>query len=157
MRNVILLIAFLLAGRQSLFCQADKSVFVEILGNGVGASLNFDARFSKSDKGLGYRLGVGIFPGTIINAPFVTIPVGINYLAGHAPHYFETGVGATVMPGIKVFWDDSYRASGVLFIPNIGYRYARKNKGFQGRLGISPWIGNGGVILIGGFSIGYHF
>jgi len=157
MRKIILLLTISLAGTLHSFCQSDKSFFVEILGNGIGASLNFDSRLSKSDKGFGYRLGAGIFPGTLFNAPFVTIPLGVNYLAGHAPNYLEAGVGATVMPGVKVFWDDNYRASGVLFIPNLGYRYARKNKGFQGRLGISPWIGDGGVVFMGGLSVGYHF
>lgn len=157
MRNTMLLILVLLTAVQVSFCQSDKSVFVEVLGNGVGASVNFDTRLSQSDKGFGVRVGLGVFPGTIVNAPFLTIPIGVNHLAGKAPHYFESGLGVTFMPGIKAFWDDELRASGLLFIPSVGYRYARKSKGFQGRIFISPWIGNGGAFFMAGLSAGYHF
>jgi len=157
MKMVIFLLLLLGISKKDSFGQANKSVFFELLGNGIGISANFDSRITNSAKGFGFRAGIGLYPGTIFNAPFVTFPLGLNHLVGKGPHYLESGVGVTVIPGIKVFWNDEVRAKSVLFIPSAGYRYARKNKGFQGRIFVSPWIGESGVIFIGGLSAGFSF
>lgn len=135
--------------------RAAQSVFVEVGGNGVGFSANYDSRFNKSEKGLGFRVGIGIYP-TIPS--ILTIPVGINHLAGKAPHYFESGVGVTYVSLLSFsFFGSNVKANGIAFIPSIGYRYQPSGKGFTGRVFISPLIASGGAQFFGGLSGGFKF
>lgn len=138
--------------------QRSKSVFVELFGNGLGLSANFDSRFSARANGFGFRAGIGYFPGTIFNSGFVTLPIGLNHLAGKGPHYLESGVGVTFLPGgISVFGNNDWKVNGVLFVPSLGYRYAKQGGGFQGRLALTPWIGPAGVHTFFGLSVGGTF
>lgn len=152
------------------YAQGNKSVFLEFGGNGLGLSANFDSRFKKSEKGFGYRVGIGCIPGTNSSADiiypstpfFLTIPVGINYLVGKAPHYFESGLGLTYMytSGTMTsdFWgyEEDVSGSYAAFVPSIAYRHAKAGKAFQYRIIISPVISNGAVFW-GGLSVGYQF
>ena len=150
--------------------QGNKSIFLELGGNGLGISANYDARFTKSEKGLGFRAGIGVFPGakagdnnlTIFSWPTIlSIPVGLNYLSGKAPHYLESGLGATYLYGKGRFTFFFFGTDGTLrtivFIPSVGYRYAKVGKSFQARIFISPYIFSGGASFFGGFSCGYKF
>ena len=154
---------------QPVMSQRNKSVFLELGGNGLGLSANFDARFTKTEKGLGFRVGVGVLPGvsiggnddpTFFSWPTIfSIPVGLNYLVGKAPNYFEVGLGATYLYGKGRFTFfllpvDS-TLSTFMFIPSAGYRLAYARKSFQFRSFISPYIGSGGVIFYVGLSCGY--
>ena len=172
MKKIISIAAMLLLLGSSIFSQGNKSVFFELGGNGLGFSINYDARFSKSENGFGFRAGIGYFPAVntgdadifVPSTPsMLTIPVGINHLAGKAPHYFESGLGITYVnisgSFSSDFWGYSEDASGsaVGFIPSIGYRYAKAGKGFQGRAVISPIIGSGGFAFWLGLSAGIKF
>ncbi len=151
---VVLLLMLVNAGN----AQRGKSVFVELLGNGLGFSANFDSRFRATANGFGFRAGIGFFPGTIFNAGFATIPIGLNHLAGKGPHHLESGAGVTFLPdGISVFGSDDWKVNGVLFVPSLGYRYAKQDGGFQGRLAFTPWIGSGGAVPMIGLSVGATF
>lgn len=152
--------------------QDNKSVFFELGGNGLGFSANFDSRFSKAEKGFGFRAGIGfipalnqgdadiLFPST---PALLTIPFAINHLAGNAPNYFESALGLTYVHVSGTvssdFWgySEDVTGSAVAFVPSIGYRFARSGKGFQGRIFISPIIGSGGAAFWGGLSAGYKF
>ena len=82
--------------------QGHQSVYLELGGNGLFISGNFDARFTKKENGFGFRMGLGMFPATIFNSTFITIPVGLNHLAGKAPHHLESGMGLQIsFPGIR--------------------------------------------------------
>ncbi len=153
-----------------LFAQGNKSVFLELGGNGLGFSVNFDARFTKVEKGLGFRTGIGFFPGVRIgndsSAIFAwptifSFPVGLNYLVGKAPHYFEGGLGVTYLYAkgnfAFFFLEGEDMLSTFMFIPSAGYRFAKPGKSFQGRAFISPCIYSGGVSFYGGFSAGIKF
>jgi hypothetical protein len=150
--------------------QGGKSVFLEIGGNGLGFSANFDTRVTKKEKGLGFRAGIGFFPGvsagdssvTIFKWPTIlSIPVGLNYLAGKGPHYFEAGLGATYLYAkghfTFFFFGTDQILSTIVFIPSVGYRYSKPGKGFQFRGIISPYIFSGSATVYGGFSFGYCF
>lgn len=139
-----------------------SNIFFELGGNGF-LSLNYDGRFSKKDKGLGGRIGLGIIPGVNTGlyetSTFVTIPIGLNYLAGKGPHYFEAGAGGTIGTGkFKNFFgaEAGEKETGVVFVPSIGYRYQPIKKGLTGRIVLSPLIGNG-FMWFGGVSIGMRF
>jgi hypothetical protein len=172
MKKIFLITAIAIAIANAMFAQGNKSVFFEIGGNGLVFSANFDSRFTKSEKGFGFRIGIGFIPA--INSgdadifypstpSALTIPIGINHLAGNAPHYFESGLGITyVHVSGKVssdFWgySEDVTGSAIGFVPSIGYRYAKIGKAFQGRIFISPIISSGGASFWGGLSVGYKF
>jgi hypothetical protein len=157
MRKILSFTAFLLMSH-FIFAQT-RSLFLEFGGNGCGLSANFDSRFGKKENGFGYRVGIGFAPGfgkvadDVVSLPVdFTIPIGINHLAGKGPHYFESGLGLTFISGSEV-------GSGnqLFFIPNIGYRYAKIGKGFQGRIVTTPLIGSGGIEFYLGASVGFKF
>lgn len=132
-----------------------QAIYGELLGNGLLFSVNYDFRFTKSQKGLGMRLGTGFFGGS--GGGILTIPVGINHLAGKAPNYFESGIGVTyaTITGKDDFFSGN---GGSLLIPSIGYRYQPENNGFFGKIAISPLISlekDGGWFFWGGIGLGY--
>ena len=134
------------------------NIFIELGGNGLFLSANYDQRFNKTGKGLGFRAGLGFVPGFGFGfgeiSTLFTIPVGLNYLVGNGPHHFEVGAGATYVSGnINVFGEDE-DASGVAFVPNVAYRYQKLGKGFTGRISISPLVGGGGMSFYFGISGG---
>jgi hypothetical protein len=172
MKKILLSAIACLSFVTTIHAQANKSVFLELGGNGGFLSVNFDSRFSKTEKGLGYRAGVGFIPALNTgNADFffpstpsiLTVPFGINHLAGKAPNYFESGFGITYAYTSgdisSDFWGYSVDVSGSIwnFVPSIGYRYANTGKGFQFRACISPIINKGDAMFWAGVSAGYKF
>jgi hypothetical protein len=170
MKKLLLITLFAVLGTRTILAQGNKSVFLELGGNGLGISANFDSRFTKSEKGFGFRVGIGFIPGITgdqfffpSTPPILCIPVAINHLAGKAPHYFESGVGVTYVhisgTVSSSFWgfNENVNGSGVGFVPSLGYRYAKTGKAFQFRVVISPIIGSGGTSFWGGVSFGYKF
>jgi hypothetical protein len=162
--------AVIILSFNSVFAQATKSAFFELGGNGLGFSVNFDSRFTKSEKGFGWRAGIGWIPPTsqadivIPSTPSIlTIPIGVNHLAGKAPNYFESGLGVTyayVNGNISSdFWEYNEKVKGgtVLFIPSIGYRHAKTGKAFQWRIVVSPIISSPEISFWAGLSLGYKF
>ena len=118
--------------------------------------MNDDFRFTKSQKGLGMRLGAGFFGGS--DGGIFTVPVGINHLAGKAPNYFESGIGVTY--ATLTGNDNFFSGSGSLLVPSVGYRYQPEHSGFFGRAALSPLIGlekGDGWIIFGGIGLGYKF
>jgi len=156
LHSIVLLIGLTIAG-QSVMAQGNKSVFVEFFGNGLGISANFDCRFSKKENGLGFRAGIGYMPPTFFSNGFATFPIGINHLLGKGPHYLESGIGVTIIPGVTVFGDNEFRTSGIIYMPSLGYRYARNVKGFQGRIFASPMVAEGEFQFFYGLSGGFKF
>jgi hypothetical protein len=132
-----------------------KSVYGELGGNGLVFSGNYDMRF-KGNSGLGFRTGIGL--GVSIGVTAVTFPLGLNYLIGNGPHYFELGMGATYA-NLNVDWfGDNVSGGGWLFLPTAGYRFSQLGKGFQGRIYVSGVFAEGwGYFPWGGISAGYSF
>ncbi len=136
--------------------QTAKAVYGEFGGNGLVFSGNFDTRFM-GEKGIGARVGVGYAAASDVS--IVTFPIGLNYLIGGAPHYFEIGAGVTfVTATINFFDDDNATGTGTLFMPTMGYRYAKSGTGFIGRIYVGPVIAGGSAFFPwGGISAGYKF
>lgn len=133
-----------------------QSVYGELGANGILFSANYDTRFSQSQKGLGGRIGFGFLGGS--GGGVLTVPIGLNHLAGRGPHYFETGLGFTY--ATITGDDDFFGGGGKLLVPSIGYRYQALGKGFVGRVVLSPLVNlgeGGGWILFGGVSAGFKF
>jgi glycine cleavage system aminomethyltransferase T len=136
--------------------QRAQCVFGELGGNGLMFSANYDIRFAKKQNGFGGRAGLG-FVTSIFFGSGLTVPVGINYLAGKRGHYLEAGLGATIitLEGFTLFGED-INASSVAFVPSLGYRYQPLQNGFTGRIFVSPFISEGSTFWAG-ISAGYKF
>jgi hypothetical protein len=134
-----------------------QSIYAELGGNGIFFSVNYDFRFAQSQKGLGMRVGLGYAPGT--NDGVITIPLGINHLAGTAPHFFESGLGITYIKTVKGS-DILSGLSGSCLVPGIGYRLQPGQRGFLFRITISPLVplqAGGKTFFWGGIGLGYKF
>jgi hypothetical protein len=162
----LIAIAILSCTLSASMAQANKSVFFEVGGNGLGFSANFDSRFTKSEKGFGFRAGVGFIPpidAIIFATPFIlTVPLAINHLAGNGANYFESGIGVTYVHSSKgvAFFDDELddaAISTIAIVPSIAYRHAKTGKAAQWRAVISPLLVDGTVAFWAGISIGYKF
>ncbi|MBC7745963.1 MAG: hypothetical protein H7096_12775 [Flavobacterium sp.] len=140
-----------------------QNVFVEILGQGLLFTANYDTRFGNRRDGLGGRIGIGYVAADNDNA--TTIPVSLNYLLGNGgKHFFEIGLGATVIASKTTgsfFFEDNQginKNSNVIGTMSFSYRLQPVNNGFSLRAGITP-IFNGDFFLpyFGGLSLGYTF
>lgn len=136
-----------------------KAIFVEWRGNGIGKSINFDSRFSKTRNGLGMRVGLG---GTQLDYDregegrlsydALTIPAEINYLFGKRRHSIETGVGFTTILDKN---DDDFNGQAFL---NLGYRFKPIRKGIVFRVNYTPTFNTEGVQFgKTGISVGWGF
>lgn len=134
-----------------------QAIYIGFGGNGPFSSINYDFRFSKSQKGFGMQLGLGYF--RLFNGSIFSIPVSINHLAGKAPNYFESGIGITYV--IYANGRDFLGTlSGSVLVPGIGYRYQPESSGFFGKVIVSPLIGlekDGGAQSWAGIGLGYKF
>jgi hypothetical protein len=153
---------FLLAGMALCLsfagkAQVAKSIYAELGGPGF-ASINFDSRFSsKSQGGLGGRIGVGGFSSE--GATLLFFPVGLNYLIGNdKKNYFEVGAGATFVRASADFVDDDKPYNGSFGHLTLGYRLQPEKSGFTFRAAITPIFGGGTFWPYwGGVSFGYKF
>ncbi|MEM0991961.1 MAG: hypothetical protein AAF847_11330 [Bacteroidota bacterium] len=129
MKKISLLICllFTVLGFQ-LNGQQAQNVYVELLGNGVVYSVNYDMRLAKKDNQLGFRSGLAILPeaGYIILQP--------NYLFGAKQHKFELGLGATAL----ITTDGNTELEQVVASGALMYRFQRPDGHFLFRAGLSP-------------------
>ncbi|WP_155975785.1 hypothetical protein [Daejeonella oryzae] len=135
-----------------------QNVFVEVGGQGLLFTANYDSRFGNRRDGLGGRVGIGYISADGDNA--TTIPVSLNYLLGKGKHFFEIGLGATVLATggdeDSFLFDDNN--SNVIGTMSFSYRLQPVDGGFSFRAGLTP-IFNGDFFLpyYGGLSLGYTF
>lgn len=131
-----------------------QSAYFEVLGPGF-ASFNFDTRFTKSQKGIGGRIGFGGF--RIDGEGITTIPIGVNYLFGNDnKNYFELGVNTSI---VTFSTEDEDGVFGSTFNTlNFGYRYQPLKSGVTFRVAINPIFTSKTFFpFYGGLSIGYKF
>src|ERR1700743_1771229 len=137
------------------------AVYCEVGGQGIFFSMNYDRRITYTTSGFGVRVGLGY--DVSFDPTYMSIPVGLYYMAGDGGNFFEAGVGATyvsitnVPPGGKVDfankdWNgDQKFLFGTL---NIGYRHQPKESHLNFRTGLTPMFGRT-VMLIPYLSVGY--
>jgi len=139
---------------------AAKAIYFELGGPGI-ASINYDMRFSKSEKGLGGRVGIGGFSigsreerGTAI-----FVPLAINYIMTKDDRkYFELGAGITPVILKETFSDDNENFRSSFGHVNFAYRYQPKEGGLFFRAAITPVFSKHFFWpYYGGLSIGYKF
>jgi hypothetical protein len=132
-----------------------QQVYAELLGPGLFYTLNYDTRFGKKEKGLGMRVGIGaVFTG---GEGVVSLPIGLNYLAGRNGNYLEVGGGLSYLTASSGIIDNG----GVLGFATFGYRrQPYKQKNVTWRIAFDPLIDfSSGFSLLPwvGFSLGYRF
>lgn len=146
------------------------SFYAELGGPGILFSANIDRRFTKSNLGIGGRIGLGFVSGDSYDytngnynydlRSVVTIPVQINYVFGKANsvHTFEVGAGIT-FTGKKIDILDFYaeNRSSVFGTAAFMYRRQPKDGGFSWRIGFAPLIANGYIQPSAAVSVGYNF
>jgi hypothetical protein len=133
-----------------------QQIYAELLGPGIFYSINYDTRFGKKEKGLGMRVGMGaVFTN---GSGLVSIPVGLNYLAGRKGKYLEVGGGLTYLTAAS---DGITNGGGVLGFATFGYRrQPYKQKDITWRLAFDPLLvfnDKFSLIPYFGFSLGYRF
>ncbi|MGB5498769.1 MAG: hypothetical protein WBM77_07555 [Maribacter sp.] len=145
-----LIFAFLLGGLFQGFGQKN-TVFVELLGNGIFASLNYELQLTK-EPGLVVRLGLGYIPPTFESSK-ITVPISLLYMeAIGKKSYVEFGLGSTLIPafeddpcGLVNFGGCSKETKkGLLqaYLASIGYRkYFGKDQNWVWKFNFSPVIG----------------
>jgi len=146
MKHLLLIIAIGILSLSSLQAQVaertkSQGVFVEVLGNGLLYSVNYDTRFSQRFDGIGGRAGIGYL--AIDGVSLTTMPFMLNYLFGKDRHFFEVGVGTTLLvasAGNGGFGPVGDRERGSAFIGtmSLGYRLEPTDGGFMFRAGLTP-------------------
>jgi hypothetical protein len=154
----------------------DRQVFLELLGNGILYSFNYDMRTAKGLRNKwGFRIGAEAMKirGTDttnrekVTVSFIALPFSINYLFGRRKDFLELGIGATYIYAtakgrqvthepyaIQVFNQEILSLYGNL---NIGYRHVPYKKGITYSAGVTPVFGGVSINFWLGLGIGYHF
>lgn len=126
--------------------QRRKTAFVELLGNGLAISGNFELRLKEnSNSGSGVRAGIGGTNisgtdnnGNFVNVGIITFPLGYNYLIGEKRSSFELGAGLTpvLISGNGFINNETFSGSGLTLTGNLnaGYRYQPLKMAFLAKL-----------------------
>jgi len=140
-----------------------QNVFIEVGGQGLALTANYDSRFTKKRDGLGGRIGIGHIASD--GSSVTTVPVSLNYLLGKERQFFEVGLGATfataTLDGNFFDFDDNDEdesGNGVIGTMSFAYRLQPVDSGFAFRAGFTPIFGRNFFIpYYFGLSLGYTF
>jgi len=135
-----------------------QNIFVELGGQGLLFTVNYDSRFSKKRDGIGGRAGIGYIAEGGDYA--TTVPLSLNYLLGKGKHFFEMGLGATILTTGGT--DESFlfdeNNSNVIGTMSFSYRLQPVDRGFSFRAGLTPVFNKNFFIpYYAGISLGYSF
>jgi hypothetical protein len=148
------------------YVPGQNSFFAELGGPGILFSANFDRRFTKSNLGIGGRIGFGFVTedfGEFYNEgpkSVLSVPVQLNYVFGkpNSVHSFEVGAGATFTgKKIDIFTYQGTEGQSAFATASFMYRRQPAEGGFSWRIGFTPIFGGGYVQPSGGVSVGYNF
>lgn len=170
MTTLICWIIFIAAGLQNLSAQEVKglniqnpevkraqNIFVELGGQGLTFTANYDSRFSNRKDGLGGRAGIGYL--SVDGDKITTVPLSLNYLLGKGNKFFEIGLGATYLStsgNSEILFNEN--SSNVIGTMSFFYRVQPEDGGFSFRAGLSPVFNKDFFIpYYGGISFGYSF
>jgi hypothetical protein len=153
-----------------------NAVYVEILGNGLAYSLNYENFINTQ---ISCRAGLAYIPifSTMVDVftpqstAMLVFPLTLNYFTNldindiNSPHKLELGLGIDI---IKFIGDDNFEGAGVFSkfsksglgvvgTATIGYRYLPITKGFIFGVGFTPLFTTAEFQLFGGFNFGYIF
>lgn len=143
---------------------ADNAIYLELGGNGLLYTLNYERTFAPEWSG---RAGLFWFTvdatgeqNTSASATLNLIPLTANYFVGES-HRLELGGGPLLLrasasaegPGLTV----SESGFGLGGTATVGYRYQQLDGGFLFRIGLTPIFTSNGFTPWAGLSLGYAF
>lgn len=139
-----------------------KSVYAEVFGTGLGASVNYEYLFKDYGMKQGVRGGPGFFINFLEENSPTIISANAEYIsfAGARNHHLEWGVGAAfqykyfkrtdqsvsyyiVNSDTTAFYTDHnymYKRTGPVIVPRIGYRYESPDGGLVVRVAYTPLL-----------------
>jgi hypothetical protein len=152
---------------------AHNAIFLELLGNGLIYSVNYERIFDEPEIGiraglsfisLGASAGAGDTSASS-KVTLMTFPVLANYYGvGSKNHKLQLGAGVTFLYASATAGEKSSVGSFSGFVPAptlaIGYRYLPEKGGFNFFVGFTPFIIPGGDHVLfpwGGISFGGIF
>ncbi len=143
-------------GEERKIRKAENAVFLELGGNGLVYSINYERIFGDSDfsvrVGLSYISLSASNSSTSAKLNLVTVPVLGNYYVGGRDHKLQLGAGLTFFyaSGNTGSNDGLVSFSGLVPAPTvaIGYRYLPAKGGFTFFIGFTPFIipGNNKIV-----------
>lgn len=138
------------AQKEANVVTATNAVYLELLGNGVNYSLNYERMFYQTGNfRAAARIGVSALPWKVGSGSYLkaAIPVELIGLLGKSKHFLEAGVGYTpfLVPwtgSVGYASDDEFESYIVRSrIPfRIGYRYQKPAGGFFFRAAYMPTL-----------------
>lgn len=153
----VVIMSTLLAGQEKpaepLTRKGLNSVYVEVLGNALILSLNYEKMLTDT---LGVRVGGMALP---LDDKFGGAGTAmVTGLWGDGNFCLEMGLGVMALIGVNTgFLGDDNRSSLFAVTGTIGVRYQPKLKGLVLRLGFTPFLVSDGAGPWVGASIGYSF
>jgi hypothetical protein len=140
--------------------EARNAAYLELGGNGIVYSVNYERRFA---HGLAGRAGVSyVFSKSVTDngseyESAFTIPLTLSKITHPSGnHHFEYGGGVTLVVGDSHAFGfaDSEELSDLYVTGIAGYRYQKPGRGVVFRSGVTPIAGGGEFVLAVGISIG---
>ena len=122
---------------------ANNAAYVELLGSGGVASLNYERRIGAVRARVGYG---GWTTSDLFGAgkeEFTTIPITLSHLRGSGRHHLEAGGGVTfgTRTFTSSFGEPATRSSFTTLTGILGYRYQKPGGGFLFRAVFTPFFG----------------
>ena len=154
MKKIILLFTFALflvnlsaQSEEATFERRGHGTFFEIGGAGFSPTFNYESRFGASNRGFGFRVGIGF--GSLKDVKKVSIPVQITYLLGKkgSKHHIEIGAGYSYFDKRDVddfrLNDEVIRFEGTSYGTfSLMYHRHPPLGGFLWKIGYTPFVGN---------------
>lgn len=146
--------------------KAKNALFLELLGNGILYSLNYDRRlndrFSLRAGMMYFSIGASSSDGSSSSkATVLLVPVLFNVLFGGKNHKFELGAGPLVAyasaEASGIGGSAGGKGVGFAGTSSIGYRYSPADGGFFFRAGLAPLISSKGFLPWPELSFGAAF
>ncbi len=139
---------------------ARNSIFVELGGNGVLYSLNYDRKFTDHVSGRVGGMGFSVESNNGADrVSLLLFPTMINYLIGSGNSRLELGAG--LLWGIAEGELEDYGSFNGLGLAGvtstIGYRLQPETGGFNFRVGLTPYFSDGTFQFWGGLGLGFGF
>ena len=139
---------------------ARNSIFLELGGNGVFYSLNYDHKiFNHFSARIGGMYAPWEDEISSQNASLLLVPLMANYLVGNGSSRLEVGAGLTFgnISGNLDGFDEFSEGGVAAFTSTVGYRLQPTNGGFLFRIGYTPTFFSDGVLHFIGLSLGGTF
>lgn len=140
---------------------ARNSVYVELLGNALLYSVNYDRLLTPNLAGRVGLMFVTAEDDEGDSGTVAIVPVMGSWLWGDGNSHFETGIGLAVATASfdidELDVDESGGGTGVYGTGVLGYRYQRPGGGFLFRVGLTPVFTTNDFAPWFGLSFGYSF